>query len=138
MRALGLIEIGRHEHDAARTEEYHARKRAIEAALDRLDRLSREGRFATEVVEGIRAEYEDRLRVTQHSSDGDTRNRELSEVHDEIELALIGTERNEIDQLFRKGMLNGEARRRIERALDLREADLLNRRSEDVKPAPTC
>ena len=69
-----------------------------------------------------------RLRVIRHSSDSDTRHRELSEGHDEIELALIGTERNEIDQLFRKGLLNGEARRRIERDLDLREAQLLNDR----------
>jgi Na+/H+ antiporter len=138
MRAVGLIETGRHEHDTARAEESHARQRAIEAALDRLDRLSREGRFAAEAVEGIHAQYQDRLRTARHSSDGDTRNREFSKVHNEIELVLIGTERNEIDQLFRKGMLNGEARRRIERELDLREADLLNRRSEDVKPAPTC
>jgi hypothetical protein len=67
------------------------------------------------------------------AANSDTRHGELGEVHDEIELALIETERNEIDQLFRKGMLNGEARRRIERELDLREARFLNYRSEDVK-----
>jgi len=100
--------------------------------------LSQEGRFAPEVIEGIRAQYQDRLRFNRHSSDGDTRHRELSEVHEEIELALIGTERNEVDQQFRKGTLNGEARRRIERELDLRETHLLDRRSEDVKPAATC
>jgi hypothetical protein len=116
-----------------RAEEYDARQRAIKAALERLDQLSQECRFWTEVVEGLRAQYQDRLRVTRHSGDSDTRHRELGEVHDEIELALIETERNEIDQLFRKGMLNGEARRRIERELDLREARFLNYRSEDVK-----
>ena len=90
--------------------------------------MSREGCFGAEIIDGIRTEYQDRLRVIRHSSDSDARHRELSEVHDEIELALIGTERNEIDQLFRKGLLNGEARRRIERELDLREAQLLNDR----------
>jgi monovalent cation/hydrogen antiporter len=128
MRALGLIETGRHEHDTARAEEYHARQRAIEAALERLDRLSREGRFAPEVLGGIRAQYQDRLKLIRHNSDADTRQREFSKIHDEIELSLIGTERNEFDQLFRKGMLNGEARRRIERELALREAQLLNDR----------
>ena len=128
MRALGVIETGRHEQDTARAEECHARQRAIEAALERLDRLSREGRFAAEALEGIRAQYQDRLRVIRHGSDADTRQREFSEVHDEIELVLIGTERNEIDQLFRKGSLNGEARRHIERDFDLREAQLLNER----------
>jgi monovalent cation/hydrogen antiporter len=128
MRALGLIATGRREHDTARAEEFGARQRAIEAALKTLDRLSREGRFAAEVVEGIRAQYQDRLRLTRYSSDGDAHHRELSEVYDEIELALIGTERNELDQLFRKGMLNGEARRRIERELDLREAHIINHR----------
>ena len=82
-----------------RAEEYDARQRAIKAALERLDQLSQECRFWTEVVEGLRAQYQDR-----HSGDSDTRHRELGEVHDEIELALIETERNEIDQLFRKGM----------------------------------
>jgi hypothetical protein len=58
MRALGVIETGRHEHDTARAEEYLARQRAIKATLERLDRLSQEGRFAAEVLEGIRAQYQ--------------------------------------------------------------------------------
>jgi hypothetical protein len=53
VQALGLINIGRHEHDASRAEEYRARQCAIEAELDRLDQLAREGRFAPEVVESV-------------------------------------------------------------------------------------
>jgi monovalent cation/hydrogen antiporter len=132
IQALGLVNTGRHEHDAARAEEYRARQRAIEAALDRLDGLSREGRFAAEVIEGIRAEHQDRLRTTRHGSDADASHRELSEVHDQIELELIVAERHEIYQLFRKGMLNDAARRHIERELDLREAQILNHRSADA------
>jgi CPA1 family monovalent cation:H+ antiporter len=51
-------------------------------------------------------------------------------VHDEIEQALIAAERQEINALFRQGKLNDEARRHIERELDLREAQLLNSRTE--------
>jgi len=45
---------------------------AVEAVLERLYRLSREGRFAAEVLEAIHAQYQDRLRVIQHGSDSDT------------------------------------------------------------------
>jgi monovalent cation/hydrogen antiporter len=125
VRALGLISTGRHEQDALRAEEYDARRRAIEAALDQLDRLSREGRFAAEIIQRLRAEQQDRLRTIRDSSDRDVSRREVGEIHGEIELALIGVERHEIDRLFRKGSLNGEGRRRIERELDLREAHIL-------------
>src|SRR6478672_8852820 len=62
-----------------RAEEYDARQRTIKAALERLDQLSQECRFWTEVVEGLRAQYQDRLRVTRHIGDSDTGHRELGE-----------------------------------------------------------
>jgi monovalent cation/hydrogen antiporter len=133
IQALGPINTGLHEQDAARAEEHRARQRAIEAALDTLDKLSQEGCFTSEVVEGMRAQYQDRLRTTRHSGDSDASHGELGAAHDEIELALIEAERHKIYQLFRKGKLNDEARRRIERELDLGEAQLLNDRSEDMK-----
>jgi hypothetical protein len=71
-----------------------------------------------------------RLRHARHSSDGNNLHWRTSAVHDEIELALIDAEREEINTLFRDGKLNDEARRHIERELDLREAQLLNTRSE--------
>jgi len=39
---------------------------------------------------------------------------------------LIDAERTRINDLFRSGKLKDEARRRIERELDLREAELPN------------
>ena len=54
--------------------------------------------------------------------------RALTALHDEIELQLIAEERNLINGMLREGKLTDEARRRIERELDLREADVLNRR----------
>jgi len=56
--------------------------------------------------------------------------RALTELHDEIELELIAAERDAINDMLREGALKDEARRRIERELDLREADVLNRRNE--------
>ena len=49
------------------------------------------------------------------------------ELHDEVERLLIATERQRINDLFRSGKLNDEARRRIERELDFREANLPSR-----------
>jgi monovalent cation/hydrogen antiporter len=44
---------------------------------------------------------------------------------------LIDAEREHINKLSRAGELKDEARRRIERELDLREASITNRRGED-------
>ena len=40
----------------------------------------------------------------------------------EIELALITAERERINELYRRGALKDDSRRRLERELDLREA----------------
>jgi hypothetical protein len=44
---------------------------------------------------------------------------------------LIEAEREHINKLSRAGELKDEARRRIERELDLREAGIANRRAEE-------
>jgi monovalent cation/hydrogen antiporter len=74
------------------------------------------------------ARHADRLKHIEQRSDG---NRKLTELHDEIELSLIAAERQHINELYRSGMLKDEARRRIERELDLREVDLANQQSEE-------
>ena len=50
----------------------------------------------------------------------------LSELHDELELSLIAAERAYINNQYRAGKLKDESRRRIERELDLREAQINN------------
>ena len=52
----------------------------------------------------------------------------MVEIGDEIELLLIEAERDRINELFSGGELKDEARRRIERELDLRDAHLANLR----------
>jgi Na+/H+ antiporter len=130
IQLLGLADAGRREYERVRAQEYAARRRAIEAALRLFDSLSRNHHLSREWVAGMRSHHEDRLRQARHSSDGDQRHRRTSAVHDEIEQALIDAERQEVNTLFRQGQLNDEARRHIERELDLREAQLRNARAE--------
>jgi len=131
IRALGLANAGRREHQADRAEEHRARVLAIEAAIDRLEQLSAERKFSEEIIHPIRAAHHDRLRHAKNRRDGDDRHRRVSEQHDDVELLLISVERQRINELYRRGHLKDEARRRIERELDLREADLANQRAEE-------
>jgi CPA1 family monovalent cation:H+ antiporter len=130
-RALGLAHAGRRERRENREEELKARRRAIEAAIERLDGLTAERRIPESVVRPIRAIHGDRLKHVEHRNDGDERHKHLVELGDEIELSLIEAERDLINALHRDGELKDEARRRIERELDLRDAHLANLRAEE-------
>jgi monovalent cation/hydrogen antiporter len=131
IRRLGLAHAGRRERHADRAEENQARRQAIEAAITRLDELAAERQMAKDFVHPLRAHHRDRLRHIENRSDGNDGHKKLTALHDEIELLLIDAERQQINQLFRDGKLKDEARRRIERELDLREADLANQRAEE-------
>jgi Na+/H+ antiporter len=131
IRALGLAHAGRRERHADRLAEHGARRQAILAAIARLDALAAERNLADDIVHPLRSRQRDRLRHVENRSEGDDHHRKLTELHDEIALLLITAERQEINDLFRAGKLKDEARRRIERELDLREADLANQRAEE-------
>jgi CPA1 family monovalent cation:H+ antiporter len=81
------------------------------------------------VVGPLLAGLTDRLNNLEHRIDGEDGHRKLVQQYDEIELALISAERNVVNDLYRDGKLKDEARRRIERELDLREAGLENLRA---------
>jgi len=131
MRALGLANAGRRERHADRVEEFAARRQAIEAAGQRLDELIAQRKLSEDVVQPLRARHRDRLRNVEHRGDADGAHKRLIEAHDEIEYLLIAAERERINDLYRQGKLKDEARRRIERELDLRDAQLTNVRAED-------
>jgi len=131
IRALGLAHAGRREHHADRVEEDQARRLAINAVIERIDVLAKERGLSPDFVRPLRARHRDRLQHIERRSDGDDGHRKLTELDDEIELLLIEAERQSINDLFRGGKLKDEARRRIERELDLREAHLANQRGED-------
>jgi monovalent cation/hydrogen antiporter len=131
IRALSLARAGCIERHADSIEEHKARRQGIEAAIDRLDQLTSERKLSQDIVQPLRARHRDRLKHIEHRSDGNDGHRKLTELHDEIELVLIAAERQHINELYRSGGLKDEARRRIERELDLREVDLANQRSEE-------
>jgi monovalent cation/hydrogen antiporter len=119
IRALGLAHAGRREREADRIEEAEARRLALEAAGLRLDQMNRERRLSEAVVQSLRLRLGSR--GGGHSAGASA----------EIELLLVAAERQKINDLYRLGGIKDEARRRIERELDLREAQLTNMQSDE-------
>jgi Na+/H+ antiporter len=130
MRVLGLANAGRREFQDSRNEERKARRRAVETAIERFDQLATEKALSEEVATALRAAQRARLLHLEWKDDGSDSRCEFAEIHDEIELQLIEAERELINDLYRDGQLKDEARRRIERDLDLREARLGSLREE--------
>jgi CPA1 family monovalent cation:H+ antiporter len=130
IRALHLADAGRREHERDRRHEQIARKEGIVAALDHLDRLAREDKLSDELVRPLRAAHRERLRHIENRTRGDESHRQQTELHDAIEIKLIAAERQRVNELYRDGKLIDEARRRIERELDLREAQLANQEAD--------
>src|SRR6476659_2982606 len=126
IRELGLSHAGRKEREINRIEEYKARSEAVEAASELLDQLAVDGNLSPDVVELLRAQHGDRLKHIDGRHAGSGISGKHGKRHDEIELLLIAAERTRINDLYRSGKLKDEARRRIERELDLREAHLSN------------
>jgi monovalent cation/hydrogen antiporter len=120
---LGLPKIAETEQIEERRAESRARRNAIDAVLQTLDRLAQERSLPEAVVNGIRARYAERLRRAD-LADGEKASRTLIDLHDEIEKLLIDAERRYIFGQLQRGELIDEARRRIERELDLRENHL--------------
>jgi monovalent cation/hydrogen antiporter len=131
IRKLGLANAGRRERAQDRVEEHQARLQSIEAAIARLDEFSSERKLSAEFIGPVRDGQSDRLKRLRNRVDGDDAHRKLTELHDEIQVLLIASERERINELYRRGKVKDETRRRIERELDLREAHLANQRAED-------
>jgi CPA1 family monovalent cation:H+ antiporter len=130
IRLLNLADAGRRERALDHRHEQEARQEAITAALECLDQLVREDKLSDELVRPIRAEHRERLRHIENRTRGDESHRKQTELHEEIEAKLIAAERQRINELYRAGKIIDEARRRIERELDLREAQLANPEAE--------
>jgi CPA1 family monovalent cation:H+ antiporter len=76
-----------------------------------------------EVAELLRSRHDHRQR--QLVSD------EMRETVSELKLDLLQVERGFLFQLLRDGRITDEARRRLERELDLEEAAIISRRGEE-------
>jgi CPA1 family monovalent cation:H+ antiporter len=128
---LDLANAGRREVRANRMEEHGARRQAVATAIERLDQLAIERSLPEEILQPIRAVQQARLRHLGFRGEGALRRSAAADLHDEIDLELIGVERQSINDLFRDGKITDESRRRIERELDLREARLANNRADE-------
>lgn len=129
IRVLGLANTGEREKRHERIEERQARRKAIEAALDKLGGLEKERPLPVTFFARLRARYHDRLQQLEHRSAADSA--KALERYDEVEDLLIITEREAVNALYRQHKLSDESRRRIERELDLREAQLTKLREGD-------
>ena len=119
IRALGLANAGQAEAEANKTCEVLARIEGVEAALAELERRSASAPPA--VVSGLRHRHQARRAAFVDTAD---RCVDGSPVADDARLQahLIDAERLRIGELYAAGRLTDEARRRIERELDLEEA----------------
>jgi CPA1 family monovalent cation:H+ antiporter len=131
IRVLGLANAGERELQTERTEELLARRHAIDSAIERLDRLAAERGLPADVVQPLRTGHRERLRHFEHAPEREENRQDLTASPDEIELLLIAAERERINELYRQGTLKDKARRRLERELDLREANLANHQHEE-------
>jgi CPA1 family monovalent cation:H+ antiporter len=127
IRWLGLAKDAKAERANEHTAELAARREAIEAAQRRMEELLASRDFPPEVAALLRARHDHRSRQLV----GD----ELRESVADLKLDLLQVEREFLFQLLRDGRITDEARRRLERELDLEEAAIISRRGEE-SPLP--
>jgi CPA1 family monovalent cation:H+ antiporter len=119
---LGLAKAGRQEADASKRREVAARVRSIDAALTRLDGL--DGAASDPVtVAALRRRHQDRrayfVAACEDISEGQTALGSIA-----LQLRFLEAERASIAELYHRGEIDDEARRRIERELDLEDSRL--------------
>jgi CPA1 family monovalent cation:H+ antiporter len=131
IRVLGLANQGRRERHSDRVEEFAVRRQAIEATIEKLDRLAKERGLPDDVYKPLHAHHLGRLRQVADRNETDAQKKKLIELNDDVELLLIDTERQTVNDFYRDGKLKDEARRRIEQELDLREARMRSLLAEE-------
>jgi Na+/H+ antiporter len=131
VRALGLVNTGQRERLLMRAEEFSTRQEAIEAASSRLERLAADSSIPQDILTRLRAHLRQRLAQVMIRSAQDLEQRERIAKADELELQLIAAERDLINTKYAQGGLKDETRRRLERELDLRDAQSASVRNED-------
>jgi monovalent cation/hydrogen antiporter len=131
VRALGLTTHAADERERENKAETAARSQALTVAQNRLEKLAAERRVSAEVLAILRARHEYRLgRLPNVESEGPN----IASTAIDIRSDLIAAEREFIYELLRNGQITDEARRRIERELDLEEASIACKKEGGVDP----
>jgi monovalent cation/hydrogen antiporter len=119
-RRIGLQNAGRNEAVKAKRNERAARLKGIRAVLKALERAEAEGESAISVAV-LRQHHTNRLALMTATADETTPDEPATDAA-ELQLRLVAAERAAIMRLYEENRISDEARRRIERELDLEEA----------------
>ncbi|HEX6119339.1 MAG TPA: Na+/H+ antiporter [Dongiaceae bacterium] len=117
---IGLDEAGRDEAVKAKRDERAARLKGIRAVLKELDNAEAEGQPPVSVA-ALRRYHGDRLALLTATADETTSDEPTADTA-RLQLRLIAAERSTVMRLYEEDRISDEARRRIERELDLEEA----------------
>jgi CPA1 family monovalent cation:H+ antiporter len=90
-----------------------------------LDDSNKRAPIDEKTLQALRNTYRDRLKHVE-AGGGESGCPDAVPAHADIVAQLLAVERDKMINLFREGHLKDEPRRRIERDLDLREAELAN------------
>ena len=131
VRWLGLARNAADERQREHKAELAARSEALNVAQSRLERLAADNRISPEVLAILRARHDYRVgRLPGHTSD----ELDSASVAANLRAELIAAEREYIYRLLQEGRITDEARRRIERELDLEDASIACKKQGGVEP----
>jgi Na+/H+ antiporter len=132
VRLLGLAKDAGREREREQKAERAARTAALNVARERLEGIASDRHISTDILSTLRTRHEYRLgRLPGESPEA----LDLTAEEADLMAELIAAEREQIYRLLQAGQLTDEARRRIERDLDLEEASLATfRKSEPDLP----
>jgi CPA1 family monovalent cation:H+ antiporter len=131
VKLLGVTRVGYREQLAEHEGEIAARREALGAALASLDAMTNDRELTDEVMKLLRARHQTRASLLPDPLGSPEH--EASAIGIALVRELIAVERRFIHMQLRDGRITDEARRRIERDLDLEEASLANR---EATPGP--
>ncbi|MES2472813.1 MAG: Na+/H+ antiporter [Pseudomonadota bacterium] len=132
IKRLGLVDEGMREAAEHKRMEIAARVKSIDAALARLDAL--EGAASSpETVDALRRRHGDRRAYFVAACMDPSDDSALSS--SDLQRRFVEAERASIAELYRKGEIHDDARRRIERELDLEDSRLLHAQQSGVTRA---
>ena len=122
IRALGLEA----DESTAEAEEAHARIRAAEAALARLDELVGESWVRADTADRLRGAYQFRIDrfAARFDADGDGKIERQSLKYQKLRRELLDAERHAVVELRNAGEISDDVMRLVERDLDLEVARL--------------
>jgi CPA1 family monovalent cation:H+ antiporter len=131
VRRLGLAHDVIGERRREQKAERAARAAALKVARERLEGIASNRQIAPDILSSLRTRHDYRLtRLPGEDPEG----LELTAAEADVMAELIAVEREHIYRLLQDGQITDEARRRIERDLDLEEASIATFRKSEPDP----